>query len=155
MIVDFAHNEAGLVALLEFGRTLCGPSGKLIGIIGTAGDRNDASLIEIARLATLDADYVIAKNTTHYLRGRSQDELMDLYVRGIESGREVPYETSENELTAVVRALELGAPRRCHCGHGARVRCRDQRSVRLEFVQGQQSRTDRMRSVLLFHVLQI
>lgn len=110
VIVDFAHNEAGLVALLEFGRSLCRSTGKLYAVIGTAGDRNDASLIEIGRLATLEADYVIAKNTTHYLRGRTPEELMGFYVRGITSGREVPYETSDNELTAVVRALELAQP---------------------------------------------
>ncbi len=110
VIVDFAHNESGLVALLKFGRSLCAPNGKLYAVIGTAGDRNDASLIEIGRLATLDADVVIAKNTQHYLRGRTPDELMGLYVRGIESGRSVPYEISENELTAVVRALELAQP---------------------------------------------
>jgi len=110
VIVDFAHNEAGLAALLAFGRTLCAPDGRLIAVVGTAGDRNDASLIEIGRLATFESDYVIAKNTTHYLRGRTQDELMGLYVRGIKSGREVPYETSENEFTAVVRALEIAQP---------------------------------------------
>jgi cyanophycin synthetase len=110
VIVDFAHNEAGLAALLEFGRSKCADRGRLFAIIGTAGDRNDASLVEIGRLATLDADFVIAKGTEHYLRGRSPSELMELYLRGIASGRSVPYETSENELTAVQRALELAAP---------------------------------------------
>lgn len=107
VIVDFAHNEAGLAALLEFSAALRQEPGRIIAIIGTAGDRNDASLQEIGRLSTLTSDYVIAKNTAHYLRGRTQDELMGFYVRGIESGREVPYETSENELTAVIRALEI------------------------------------------------
>lgn len=110
VIVDFAHNEAGLTALLAFARSICTDNGRLIAVVGTAGDRNDASLIEIGRVATFDSDYVIAKNTTHYLRGRTQEELMGLYVRGIQSGRNVPYETSENELTAVVRALEIARP---------------------------------------------
>ncbi len=82
----------------------------MIAIIGTAGDRNDASLVEIGRLATLDSDYVIAKNTSKYLRGRSPDDLMDHYLRGIRSGRDVPYEISDNELTAVMRALEMANP---------------------------------------------
>ncbi len=107
VIVDFAHNEAGLEALLEFARSVCAAPGRVIAVIGTAGDRNDASLAEIGRLATFGSDFVIAKNTTRYLRGRTPDELMGLYVRGIHAGREVPYEISENELTAVVRALEL------------------------------------------------
>lgn len=110
VIVDFAHNEAGLVALLDFAKTLREQNGRVIAVIGTAGDRTDASLIEIGRLATLDSDYVIAKNTTHYLRGRDPDNLMDHYLRGIKSGREVPYEISENELTAVIRALEVAQP---------------------------------------------
>ena len=110
VIVDFAHNEAGLVALLDFAKSLCTPEGRLISIIGTAGDRNDASLTEIGRIATLDSDFVIAKSTTHYLRGRTAENLMDHYLRGIKSGRPDPYEVSENELTAVVRALELAQP---------------------------------------------
>ena len=110
VVVDFAHNEAGLVALLSFAQSLRSEPGRVIAIIGTAGDRNDASLTEIGRLATFDADYVIAKNTTHYLRGRTQEDLMENYLRGIRSGRPVPYETSENELTAVIRALELAKP---------------------------------------------
>lgn len=110
VIVDFAHNEAGLVALLDFARSICSEDGKLYAVIGTAGDRNDTSLFEIARLATLDSDYVIAKNTTRYLRGRTAEELMGFYIRGIEAGRKVPYEIADNELTAVRRALELAGP---------------------------------------------
>ena len=110
VIVDFAHNEAGLEVLLEFARSTCNPPGRVIAVIGTAGDRNESSLIEIGRLATLNADFVVAKNTTHYLRGRTPDELMGFYLQGIRAGRNVPYETSENELTAVVRALEIANP---------------------------------------------
>lgn len=110
VIVDFAHNEAGLAALLDFAQSLRTESGRVIAVIGTAGDRTDASLIEIARMATLASDYVIAKNTTKYLRGRSPEELMGHYLSGIKSGRDVPYEVSDNELTAVVRALELANP---------------------------------------------
>lgn len=110
VIVDFAHNEAGLEALLGFAHSICAKPGRVIAIIGTAGDRNDSSLIEIARMATENADLVIAKNTTHYLRGRTSEELMGLYVQGIQAGRAVPWETSANELTAVERALELANP---------------------------------------------
>jgi len=110
VVVDFAHNEAGLMALLDFARSICQKPGRVIAVIGTAGDRTDASLIEIGRLATLGSDYIIAKNTTRYLRGRTPDELMGLYLQGIRSGQKVPYETSENELTGVVRALEIAGP---------------------------------------------
>lgn len=111
VIVDFAHNEAGLDGLLDFARSLCSDEGRLIAIIGTAGDRTDSSLVEIGRIATVKSDYVIAKNTRRYLRGRSPDDLMARYIEGIESGRSVPYEISENELTAVQRALEIAGPK--------------------------------------------
>ena len=110
VIVDFAHNEAGLIALLDFAQSLRSGGGRVIAVIGTAGDRNNASLVEIGRLATLNSDYVIAKNTSKYLRGRSADDLMDHYLKGIRSGRDVPYEISDNELTAVMRALEMANP---------------------------------------------
>jgi cyanophycin synthetase len=110
VIVDFAHNEAGLAALLDFARSICPPDNRLITIIGTAGDRTDASLVEIGRLATEGADFVIAKSTHRYLRGRSADELMARYLQGIKAGRDVPYETSDDELSAVERALEIAKP---------------------------------------------
>src|SRR4029078_11433901 len=88
VIVDFAHNEACLIALLDFAQNLRSADGRVIAVIGTAGDRNDASLVEIGRLATLNSDFVIAKNTSKYLRGRSADDLMDHYLKGIRSGRD-------------------------------------------------------------------
>jgi folylpolyglutamate synthase/dihydropteroate synthase len=86
VVLDFAHNEDGLRHLIDFASPDVGPNGRLIAIIGTAGDRTDSSLFELGRMAAERADVVIAKGTEHYLRGRSPDDLMSRYRSGAEAG---------------------------------------------------------------------
>ena len=110
VILDFAHNEIGLKHLLEFGRGDVRNGGRLISIIGTAGDRNDVSLHQIGRIAADLSDVVIAKGTRKYLRGRSLDELMAFYRGGAMEGRKVDYRESADEISALELALEIGKP---------------------------------------------
>ncbi|HEV2129103.1 MAG TPA: Mur ligase family protein [Thermomicrobiales bacterium] len=78
VVVDFAHNEAGLEHLLAFARGFCDSSGKLYAVIGTAGDRDEAAITGIARIAATRADRVIIKDSERYLRGREAGEMLDL-----------------------------------------------------------------------------
>lgn len=110
VVLDFAHNEAGLKHLIEFGRGDLAPDGRLISIIGTAGDRTDQSLKEIGRIAAESSDIVIAKGTEHYLRGRSLDKLMALYRSGAALVPQTVYLESESEITALEAALERARP---------------------------------------------
>src|SRR5690606_10668709 len=110
VILDFAHNEAGLKHLVEFGRGDKSPTGRLITIIGTAGDRTDDSLYEIGRIAAEESDLVIAKGTTKYLRGRELQNLMDQYRAGAATWPTTPYVESANEVTAVEHALDEARP---------------------------------------------
>lgn len=110
VILDFAHNEAGLKHLVEFGRGDKSPTGRLITIIGTAGDRTDDSLFEIGRIAAEESDLVIAKGTTKYLRGRELQNLMDQYRAGAATRPTTPYVESANEVTAVEHALDEARP---------------------------------------------
>jgi cyanophycin synthetase len=80
VVVDFAHNEAGLKHLLEFSRRFCGASNTLTAVIGTAGDRDDAAITGIARIAAELADGVIVKDSVKYLRGRDKGEMPDLML---------------------------------------------------------------------------
>ena len=105
VVLDFAHNEAGLKHLIEFGKHDLGPDGRLITIIGTAGDRTDESLRELGRLAAKTSDIVIAKGTTHYLRGRTLENLMALYREGAAEHSSTRYLESESEVTAFEDAL--------------------------------------------------
>ena len=107
IIVDFAHNELGLQHLLGFARTFVDPGGKLIAVVGTAGDRTDEMLVSLGRIAAGNADLVIAKDTTKYLRGRNPGEIPDLIQRGITATGTIGYETATSETSGFERARDL------------------------------------------------
>ncbi|MDQ3043815.1 MAG: Mur ligase family protein [Chloroflexota bacterium] len=107
VIVDFAHNEAGLRHLLQFGGTFVSEGGRLVSIIGTAGDRPDSSLKELGRLAATESDHVIIKDTVHYLRGREPGEMPRLIAEELRGHAGVTWDEAASELPAVDLALEM------------------------------------------------
>jgi cyanophycin synthetase len=110
VVLDYAHNEAGLKHLIAFGRGDLAPDGRLISIIGTAGDRTDHSLMEIGRIAAEASDIVIAKATDRYLRGRTLDNLMALYRAGAQQITRSTYFETESEVAALDLALTKARP---------------------------------------------
>ena len=95
-LVDFAHNEAGMVGLLEVARAVArGHRVRLA--FGTAGDRTDEILHRLGVVAGSADDLVIAEKE-HYLRGRDLNEMNELLRAGAREGGyagEVPSEPSE------------------------------------------------------------
>ncbi|HET7398082.1 MAG TPA: tetratricopeptide repeat protein [Intrasporangium sp.] len=83
VIMDMAHNEAGLEALLEVARGLTAPGGYVRLALGCAGDRPDEAIAGMGELAGRGADEVVIKGTAHYLRGRAPEELADLLRAGL------------------------------------------------------------------------
>jgi cyanophycin synthetase len=75
VIVDLAHNEAGLEALMDVAHGLKVPGGQVHLGLGLAGDRTDDLLESIGEMAGLRADRVVAAHKAHYLRGRTMAEL--------------------------------------------------------------------------------
>lgn len=105
VILDYAHNEVGLRHLLDLAIGYLAEGGRLITIIGTAGDRTDDALREIGRLAS-QSDRVIVKETRRYLRGRqSVDEMTSLYLEGLREGGDPPYDIAPDEPAALEMAL--------------------------------------------------
>lgn len=106
VILDYAHNEVGLQHLLALARANIRGAGRLIAIIGTAGDRGDEALREIGRIAAEQSDRVIVKETRRYLRGRaSVDEMTALYLEGLAAGGNPPHEVAADEPAALEIAL--------------------------------------------------
>ena len=110
VLVDFAHNEAGLAGLLDVCRHLVTATahaahrakGKLRVAIGTAGDRTDEILHNLGRLAGELADEVVICEKRHYLRGRELEEMNALMRAGIaESGYAGPVDSFPTELAAL------------------------------------------------------
>jgi cyanophycin synthetase len=110
VILDFAHNPAGLDLLLTFGRNFIEGDGRLITVVGTAGDRTDETLRDVGRLAAEKSDYTIFKDTAKYLRGRSRGEIMPIMHEGFEAGGGGPFEDAEWERPAALRAIEMMRP---------------------------------------------
>ena len=109
VIVDFAHNEAGVTAVLDVAEGIAGGAAgrasPVTAIIGTAGDRPDDTLRGIGKIAGKRAQRVAIKETTKYLRGRSRESVVGEILAGVaSSGRatsDVPVYESE---TAALRA---------------------------------------------------
>ena len=118
-LVDFAHNEAGLVGLLEVCRSLAAAPGRQVRgrargrvrlAVGTGGDRTDEILHNLGVLAG-GADDVVICEKHHYLRGRDQEVMNAILRAGIaEGGYEGDVEAHTTELAAL-QAL-LGRARR-------------------------------------------
>lgn len=80
VLVDFAHNPDGFNGVKGFLQGV--EATEHVGIISATGDRRDEDIIETARISAqmFDKIYVCQEK---YLRGRQQQELVDLLVKGI------------------------------------------------------------------------
>lgn len=108
VIVDLAHNEAGLDALMDVAHGLKAPGGQVHLGLGLAGDRTDDLLEVIGEVAGLRADRVVAAHKEHYLRGRTMAELEGHLRAGLARVGVADIESYETEL-AGLQALVPGA----------------------------------------------
>ncbi len=121
IVVDFAHNEAGLEAVLDVAEGLAaGAAGRvtpITAIIGTAGDRPDDALRGMGRVAARRSQRVVIKETIRYLRGRTREHVVGELLTGVAAGGRDPaavpvYESEtaalRGELDGSVRAGDDG-----------------------------------------------
>ena len=80
VLVDYAHNAAGLLAVGEFLKKT--EANKKIGIIAGIGDRRDEDTIELGKIAAQLFDEIIIRQDKD-LRGKSGDEINNLLKEGI------------------------------------------------------------------------
>jgi cyanophycin synthetase len=105
VLIDFAHNEAGLSGLLEVARRLAGRHRVRVAI-GTAGDRTDEILRNLGRLAGEGADDVVICEKRHYLRGRELEAMNAILREGVaEAGYSREVEAHPTELDALQALL--------------------------------------------------
>ena len=108
VIIDFAHNEAGVTAILDVAEGIAGGAAgraaPVTAIIGTAGDRPDDTLRGIGRIAGQRAQRVAIKETLKYLRGRSRESIVGEILAGVRSaGRSTADVTVYESETAALR----------------------------------------------------
>jgi len=75
VVIDLAHNEAGLEALLEVMRGIVAREGRTMLALGAVGDRTDELVTNLGEIAAKGADVVVVGHKRRYLRGRSTDDL--------------------------------------------------------------------------------
>ena len=111
VVIDLAHNEAGLEALLEIMRGVRRPGARLLLGLGAVGDRQDELVESLAEMGARDADVVVVGHKQRYLRGRTTDELDELFRAGAARvGVEdlTSYPTELEALEALVKQAEPG-----------------------------------------------
>jgi cyanophycin synthetase len=110
LVVDYAHNEAGMVGLLEILRGLRRPGARIWLAFCAAGDRQDEVLHALGYRAARGADHVVATGLPNYLRGRDPDELVERLRAGALDGGATDVPTAQDELHALELMLERSRP---------------------------------------------
>jgi cyanophycin synthetase len=99
VIVDYAHNTAGINKFAEFMRATTAT--RKIGVVSGLGDRRDEDTLGFARVAGQIFDEVIIRQDRD-LRGKSAEFLREIMTRGLRLDKpELPIQYIENELEAI------------------------------------------------------
>ena len=108
-LVDFAHNQAGLLLLSDFiGKMEGSPK---VGIISGTGDRRDEDIRDIGKISAGCFDEIIIRQDKN-LRGRTAQEIVNLLVEGINQTKtkDIPITIIFNEKEAITFAYENAKP---------------------------------------------
>ena len=103
VLIDFAHNPAGYRGIEDYLHSV--EATKKIGIIAGVGDRRDEDIKECGLIAGRMFDHIIIRQEK-YLRGRTEEEIINLILDGINSsGKNVTYEIIPKETEAIKHAI--------------------------------------------------
>ena len=120
--LDLAHNEDSLIALLSVVTGLRLPGGRIVTVLGTAGDRLDTQLVELGHLARHGSDEVLIAIKDGYLRGRTPEEMVELLRTG--AGDVPAYDDEVTALTSALLGRKPGDVVALMC-HQDRLACED------------------------------
>jgi cyanophycin synthetase len=127
LVLDLAHNEAGLEALLEIMEGVRRPGARVLLGLGAVGDRTDDLIERLGEIGGMGSDVVAIGHKQHYLRGRALADLDGLLRSGLERvgmTEVVSYDTELESLQALVRQAEPGDVIGLMC-HAERQECYD------------------------------
>jgi cyanophycin synthetase len=111
VVIDFAHNEAGVGVLMDVVQAVAAHEGggagpgrdgraQLTTIVGLAGDRPDDTLRGVGRIVAGRVDRFVLKEMLHYLRGRTRESVIGEIKAGAREGGwkgELPLHLTEVE----------------------------------------------------------
>ncbi|MGH2675087.1 MAG: Mur ligase family protein [Actinomycetota bacterium] len=86
VVIDYAHNEAGMHGLVEICRGLRAPGAKVWIAYGSAGDRSEEIMHALGYVAARRADHVAVVELHRYLRGRDPGDVVERLRAGALDG---------------------------------------------------------------------
>jgi cyanophycin synthetase len=109
VLLDFAHNPAGLQLLCDFVNKL--DATNKVAIIAGTGDRRDEDIKKLGRIAGGNFNDIIIRQDSS-LRGRTAEEINELLAEGIKETRkpETDVKIILNEEEAIVHAFSTAKP---------------------------------------------
>ena len=136
ILVDFAHNQAGVALLCDFVSKMEG--NPKVAIIAGTGDRRDEDIRDIGRITAPCFDEIIIRQDKH-LRGRTAEEIVQLLTEGINETRtkEIPVSIIPDEMEAIMHAFHNAIP-----GSLITVMC-DRVAESLELIKGLKEQEDK------------
>jgi len=110
IVLDYAHNEAGMVGLTEILRGLRRPRAEVWLTIGTAGDRTDQILHAFAFRAALGCDHLFIAELERYLRGRTRGDVVAQLRAGAAEAGVTDVTVYPDELTGLRASVAAARP---------------------------------------------
>ena len=110
MVMDLAHNEASLEAMLEIMNGVRAPGRRLILGLGAVGDRTDDLIEMLGEIGARDSDVVAIGHKERYLRGRSTEELDGLLRAGAARVGVTEIESWPTEVECLAAMVALAEP---------------------------------------------
>ncbi len=110
VVMDLAHNEAGLEAMIEIMRGVRAPGRRLLLGLGAVGDRQDDLIEMLGEIAARDTDIVAIGHKQHYLRGRTIEGLDALLRAGAARVGVTDIESFPTELASLQALLRQAEP---------------------------------------------
>ncbi|HEX5902041.1 MAG TPA: Mur ligase family protein [Actinomycetota bacterium] len=101
IVVDYAHNEAGMIGLTEILGGLRKPGRQVWIVICAAGDRTDKILHDYAYRAARGSDHVAIAELVRYLRGREREAVVERLADGARDGGAVELDVYADELAGL------------------------------------------------------
>ncbi len=110
VVVDLAHNEAGLEALLEVMDGVRRPGARLLLGLGAVGDRQDDLIEKLGEIGARDSDLMVIAHKQRYLRGREAAELEALVRAGAERVGVTGVQALPTEVSGLAALVERAEP---------------------------------------------
>ncbi|WP_411285779.1 tetratricopeptide repeat protein [Lapillicoccus sp.] len=142
VIVDMAHNEAGLEALLQVAHGLTAPGARVHLGLGATGDRPDEAIEGLGEIAGKGAAHIVIAHKPKYLRGRTIEDIDEHLRAGLGRVGFVEAESFGSEIEGIQAMMQAVTD-----GDVAALMCHDQREEVARWLAGLGATPDDARSV--------